>query len=254
MVAHDNELNGKEVLYKYPWGKWLVKMLFKNASAVIVQNEYQYKLFIERHQNKNLFLMKKIAELSEQSELFEHYARYSCVWLARAESWKQPEKYIELADLNPGLKFLMICPCLSQSFSKRRYNKLLAKVNKRQNITFMTHLPYNSIHIILKKCKVLCSTSSSEGDLPMSLLEAAITGLPTLLLTINNYHDSTNDSIGIYCNDDIEEMNRWLNKIIKDDELYAHYSAVARNYIDKYHNKDIIISQLIEILSKINNS
>ena len=254
MVAHDNDLNGKEVLYKYPFGKWLAKKLFEDASAVIVQNEFQYNLFRERFQNKNLFVMKKIAEISENSSNFEHYARYSCVWLARAESWKHPEKFIELADLNPSLKFLMICPSLSLSFSQKKYNKLITQLDKRVNITFLQHLPYESIFPVLKNCKVFCSTSSCEGDLPMSLLEAATLGLPILLLSINNFNDSTNDSIGIYCNDSVELMNEWLQKLISDEELYKDYSDEAKDYINKYHNKDLIIPQFIEILNTVNNT
>jgi len=250
MVAHDNELNGKEMLYKYPFGSFLVKMLFKYASAVIVQNQFQQDQFKKKYQNKNLFVLKKIVELPEFHDGNLHQPIYDCVWLARAESWKQPEKFLKLADLNPDKRFLMICPCLSQSLSMKSYKNLVAQVNKRNNITFLPHLPYRFVADELRKCKVYCSTSSSEGDLPMSLLEAAAVGLPVLLLSINNYNAITDDSIGIYCCDNIEKMNTWLNTLVTDEELYNQYRTKALNYIGKYHNRNDIIKQFEDFLSK----
>ena len=251
MVAHDNELNGQEVLYKYPFGKLLVKMLFKSAAAVIVQNQFQVNLFKERFHNKNLFELKKIIESADLTPTEVHQASYDCVWLARAESWKQPVMFLKLADLNPNKRFLMVCPCLSQSYSIRSYKNLVAQVNERSNVTFITHLPYLSISVILNKCKVYCSTSSSEGDLPMSLLEAAAAGLPLLLLSINNYNAASDEDIGIFCHNDIEKMNIGLNKLLDDAALFTQYKEKALSYIEKYHNKDIIVPQFIQILKKV---
>jgi len=254
MVAHDNELDGKEKLYKYPFGRRLVKSLFKKSSAVFVQNEYQENLFKKNFNCPQLVVMKKIAEIHEHAGIFDYFGNYDCVWLARAETWKQPEKFIELASMNPYKKFLMVCPELSKSYTSRKYKKLISKAYKLTNVTFITHLPYSQVFSVLRKCKVFCSTSVCEGDLPMSLLEAAIVGLPVLILSIDNYKSDPNSNIGIYCNNDINVMQDWLNKLLEDEVLYQEYSLMAKEYIEKFHNKEKIIPQFVHVLNTLQNN
>lgn len=250
MVAHDNELNGKEKLFSYPFGRYFINGMYKNASAVVVQNNYQKNLINKHFEISRLYVMKKIAEIHEHGGIFDFYGKYDGVWLARAETWKQPEKFIELAILNPSRKFIMICPELSRSMTGRQYNKLIKKVYKQTNITFVTHLPYSQVFSILRKCKVFFSTSASEGDLPMSLLEGAVVGLPVLILSINNYREEEQD-VGIYCNNSVETMNEWFNKLLNDSELYHKYSTAAKEYVNKYHNRDKIIPAFESILNEV---
>lgn len=251
MVAHDNELNGREMLFRYPFGKRLVSKLFSKASAIVVQNEFQHNLFKENFNNRYLFVMKKIAQVHENGSYFDHYASYDAIWLARAETWKQPDKFIELAEMNPDKRFLMICPYLSQSYTQSKYNKLAHKAEKTINLTFMTHVIYEQVSGILRKCRVFCSTSTSEGDLPMSILEAATLGLPVLMLSINNYKNNPDEAIGIDCNNNLDMMSEKLNALCEDETLYKHYSETARHYVAQYHCKDTIMQQLKQILQTI---
>jgi len=251
MVAHDCELNGKDRLFKKLFGTFVIKMLYKYASAVIVQNQYQYDMFKKKFKNNNIFILKKIVETHCYTAIPQKEKLYDGIWIARAESWKQPEKYLTLASMNPDKKFMMICPYLSMSYSKNKYKKLIADIKMYKNIHFSAHIPHGEVFKHLQNSRIYCSTSSSEGDLPMSHLEAAGCGLPLLLLSIDEYHSTEEAPAGIFCGHDTDTMHKKFNALLSDDVLYNEYSNIAMNYVKKHHDSKMIIPRFTEFLLMI---
>ncbi|MDD3876148.1 MAG: glycosyltransferase [Bacteroidales bacterium] len=249
MVAHDSELNGKDMLYGSLTGRFLTHKLFVFSSLVVVQNSFQKEIFEVLFKGTPCVVLKKAVETPE---LKVDKKKYDCIWLGRAEHWKHPELFLKLAAMNPENNFLMVCPHLSLSYSRKAYKSLQSAAKAIPNLTFITHLTHNLVFEKLSESRIFCSTSDCEGDLPMSTLEAAAMGLPVLLLSIDNYVDDPDkNGIGLHFKGSVEKLNTQLCLLLKDQQMYHEYRLKSEDYIHLHHNKTKIYNKFEDILKDL---
>ena len=121
MIAHDNEVEKKDILRNY-----LIRLNFKLASKIIAQNEYQYDFF-KKHFSKNRYIVIKKGIDFNNVITTNKNEKWDAVWVGRCEKWKMPEIFLELASGNPDYKFVMVCP---PATNKNEYFK---KIKKKSN-------------------------------------------------------------------------------------------------------------------------
>ena len=244
MFAHDIESHG---LYQKNQKRCaLFPLLLRSAYLLIVQNEYELNNLQGYHQDGRIKLLKKGIDLSRIPEGREKM--YDCIWIARCERWKNPELFIDLADANRSLRFLMIC---SRAAGKEDYfNEVRHRTSAVENLKFIDFVDYQEIYKLLAESRIFCLTSDLEGDWPMTVLEAAASRLPILSLKLNYGNLFSHYRAGFYCNGDVAIMNRRLKELIDNRDVYQRMSDNASQYIEENHDIKTNVERLIGFLQE----
>jgi glycosyltransferase involved in cell wall biosynthesis len=232
MVAHDGETDNSLPIFNNRLNRILINLLFRQASLVIVQNNYELDNLNKKYKGIKIKILKKGLEIIPRVQ--DKEPRFDCIWVGRCEKWKNPRIYIELAERNPNTKFLMIC--FPSENDPDYYNELIIKGSKFSNLTFIDYVQNDQIYSYLRDSRIFCFTSELEGDWPMVVLEACASGLPVISyklnygLLIDEYHG------GIFCNGSIDEMTRQIQKLSGNFELLSSMSKNAIKFVSENHD------------------
>lgn len=225
---------------------YLFSILLKNSYLLITQNEYEYKNVIKRYKHAKLksHILKK--GLDTNYIKFGLEKMYDCIWVARCEELKRPELFINLANQNRDLNFLMICSEVDKQF----FVKTKSAAEKIENLKFLDFVEYDKIFEYLAQSKVFCLTSELEGDWPMTVLESAASGLPILSLYLDHGGIFDKSDGGFYCDANFELMPKYLRILIEDREIYEKKSLGAKEFIKSNYDIEKNTELLVEFIGK----
>ena len=247
MVAHDSETDETLAIYKNKLQKYLCRLVFKNASIIIVQNIYEKEQLQKRYKHKSIEILKKGIDFSKI--VYKSEKKYASVWIGRCEKWKNPEIFIELAEMNKELFFLCILvPALHEN---QYYNDIKNRIKLTSNITLIENIPNNRVYEYLSLSKTYCFTSDVEGDWPMVVLEATASGLPILSLKLEYSGLFETYNGGFNCENSLDVMNSKFQSLINDDNLLQKYSHNAKRFALENHEISVKAKELVTILSKL---
>lgn len=243
MFAHDIESHG---IYQRSRKKcYFFPLLLRFSSLLLVQNEYEMDQLKRRKFISNVKIFKKGID----TDLIRHSKtkKYDCTWIARCEKWKKPELFLQLAEKNPGLKFLMICSKVNSDIEF--FEKIKSKAKSCRNIEFLEFVEYDEIYNYLSKSRVFCITSEMEGDWPMTVLEAGASGLPVLSYNLNYGNIFEKYNAGFLSNGDFKLMNKQLLGLVNSVKTYKEKSDGVQRFIDENHNLKYTAKILIEYIT-----
>jgi glycosyltransferase involved in cell wall biosynthesis len=172
------------------------------------------------------------------------YNKKYILWIARFESWKRPELFIDLADRFINESFIMICP--NTNTDNNNYNELINLVSRKKNIKFIKYVEFEKIQDYFNEAKVFINTSDYEG-FPNTFIQAGIGRTPILSLNVNPDDFITDNNCGYFCGSDFDNMVDKLNKLLKNKKDWEEKSKNIFKYIKDNHN----IYKNIEIFNDI---
>lgn len=193
-LAHDldtdlNDAKSKGFLYHR-----LYKYGLNRADAVVSQTDIQKellrsKLGIDSRVIKNGFFVNE--EISYED-------KKAVLWVARAQSWKRPELYIEMVKRLPQEQFIMIMP---------GENELQARIREEAknlpNLRFIDYVPFAQIQPYYDAAKLFVNTSEYEG-FPNAFVQACLGKTPILSFNVNPDNFIGVNELGYFCQDDME--------------------------------------------------
>lgn len=233
MVAHDGETDGTHEIFKSMIKSFFANLVFKYSDIIVTQNEYEYINLKKKYQTANLYILKKGVNF-KQIVFSNEIKKYDVVWVGRCEKWKNPQIYLRLAQKNMDINFLMICPPATNK--KKYFEEIQEKAKNIKNLDFYELLSNSEVYTHLLKSKIFCITSDQEGDWPMVVLEALSHKLPILSYKLNHGTLLKENNCGFYCNDDFDMMNKKLNQLLNDINLYKQMSEKAYKYAKENHD------------------
>ncbi len=245
MVAHDCETDQTHPMFKTVAGRLMARTALGMAKLIIVQNELERAELARWLPGKKTAVLKKGVDAPEPLET--EAPTYDAVWIGRCDDWKHPEAFIRLAQKLPRMRFAMACPpATGKPELHQRVCKAAAQAN---NLDLFRHLANSEVHRLLARAKVHVNTSSQEGDWPMSVLEAAANGVPTISLSID-YGGLTGDYGGAWgCQGDEEKMERALIRIATDENLREQMARGSRRYAKDHHNLSTQAAAFLSIVT-----
>lgn len=216
-----------------------------NASIIIAQNRDQIshlknwkKSIIEKTITiKNGYKIKKVYKVNKERIL----------WVGRAEKFKRPELFFELAEKFPQEKFEMICP---KFYNPNYWEELKIRARNYSNIDFVDFVPFNQIDKNFNRAKILISTSIYEG-FPNTFIQALKNKTPVISLNVDPDNFLMKNKCGFNCRDDINKLEFYLEKLLDDDNLYEIYSNNAFEYVQKYHDIEKIATKWIDLIHNL---
>ncbi len=247
MFAHDVESIG---LYQNSRKKCLLfYWLLKFSALLVTQNEIERDNIITKYPyfSDKIKILKKGIDFSNIHSSKDKL--YDGISIARCEEWKNIEAYLDIVRLNPKNKFILICPPVP---GKEYYHEKIKKISQSlQNLDFYSFVPQNKIYKFLSLSKAIFVTSDSEGDWPLTVIEAVATGLPVLTLNYNygtlidEYH------AGFFCNGDLNQMNEFFFKLMSDIELLNSMSKNAIAYASDNHDSKKNVLALLNYIGEL---
>lgn len=231
MFAHDIESMG---YYQNSRKKCLLFPILTGFSELLIaQNDTERDNLLRRYpQLTKIRVLKKGIDFSRI--YLKSAKKYDAIWIARCEEWKNAEAYLKIVELNPDRRFLLITPPVPGK--EYYYNTIKTKAECFKNLTFFSFVPYTDVYKYMAQSKIIFVTSDMEGDWPLTVIEAAASGLPVISL---NYSYGTlvkEYNAGFFCEGRIDTMNTIFNSIIKSPSLLKKYTKNAVNYARENHD------------------
>lgn len=241
LLANDGEADRSHKIYRNKT-KWiLAELVFRFSTLIITQNDYQQEK-LERRDIKSIVL-KTGYDIEDPLKITKKYI----LWVGRSHPIKRPLLFIDLAEKNPTLKFVMICP--QATSYKKLHNLINFKSKKLPNLEFIDFIPFNRIGKYFQEALIFINTSSQEG-FPNTFIQAAMYKTPIISLNVNPSKFLTKYECGFICNDDYKILNENLKELITNHQLYQKMSNNAYIYVKKNHDIKVIVDKIIkQILS-----
>ncbi|MFW5808657.1 MAG: glycosyltransferase family 4 protein [Spirochaetota bacterium] len=229
MFAHDVETDGfyQNIRKRY----YLFGLLIRIVNILVCQNLNQKSNLPEVVQDKVIIFKKGV----DTADFYrpETEKVYDALWIGRCEKWKNPEQFITLADTSKKLRFVMVCAPGSDS----EYHETIMKTARdRENILLFERVSNPECVLLLQQTKIFVLTSESEGDWPMTVLEAAAAGVPIVSLYINIEDSLETYQFGLYCHENIDRMRSAVHELVEDEQKWSIMSHNARSFMSSVHN------------------
>lgn len=237
MFAHDVEAGGLRQKDRKP--VLLMPLLLKFAGVLITQNSYQQHMLKKKY-NKDSIIIYNGYEITQKKPGKKTYI----LWVARCDSWKQPEIFIELAKKNKKLPFVMICP---KSADEQYFNTIKQKAMDVPNCTFIDFVGYSDINEYFEHALVFVNTSLYEG-FPQTFIQACMNHTPILSLNVNPEECLTKHGCGVFCNGNVDTMRAALHRLCTSKKYFNTLSANAYRYAVQYHDVKHNLQQLVKLM------
>ncbi len=211
------------VSIKYPLYKIdsaIGRLGIKNASAIIVQNNFQLN-YLNTHYGRDAILIRNIYNDRIKGDIVNKKDQVIC--FCKYNKNKSPTECFQIAERLPEIKFI-ICGINRESNNLKKFTGFK---NVPKNVHFMGILPKQEWINLLSESKILLSTSLFEG-FPNTFIEAWMNKAAIVSLHVhpdNLFHD---DKYGVYTNGDQLLAGIKINNLLKDPLKYK--TIVEKSY------------------------
>ena len=218
MVAHDDDVSNK----------WLYYFGLKYADLVVAQTKKQSLKLKQNFKIKSIVMLSMIGLSSSKRAEKRKYV----LWVGRADDWKRPLVFIDLAKKNPKQKFVMIC----RIGNNQKLLKLVKDFAQKQiNLKFYPVVPISKIFEFFHQAKVFINTSLAEG-FPNTFLQAGMAKTPILSLSVNPDNFINQFNCGYSAKNSQETLEADLNKLINRPKLAKNLGKNNYDFVVSHHS------------------
>ena len=128
--------------------------------------------------------------------------------------------------------------------------KYITENNLQDKVVFTGFLHGMELDKLIDRCTAVVCPAIWYENMPNALIEAYAHGKPVIASRIGCFQDAVIDEKTgfLFSPKDSKELSDRMFKYIKDEELSVHQGKNAREYCEKYFNKQKHIDKLISIL------
>jgi len=218
----------------------------KNSDLIVSQTQNQID-FLKNNLKKDGVLMNSVYPIEKDLKINDKL-RNSILWVGDSRPIKKPYLFLNLVQMFPKEKFVMICgtnPKFPEEFSK-----IKNETNKIPNILFINYVPFAEIDGYFKRAKIFIHTSISEG-FPNTFVQAAKNKTPVVSLNINPDNIFEKYKIGFCADGNFNKMIEYLKLLLENNELWQKMSENAYNYARENHDIKKIVENYKEIFRNL---
>lgn len=227
--ASRNGLRGR----LFEWG-------LKHAHQIITQNSEQTQLLLKNHQ-RTARLIKNAYRIAEVPDADKQYI----LWVGRAEPFKRPELFLELARQFPDEQFVMIAqPAVY-------YSSFIEDVKSQAraipNLKFIEYVPFKEIDNWFTRAKLFVNTSADYEGFPNTFIQSATNKTPIISLQANPDDFINQHRCGLCAGGDARKMTEQLKELLANPNLRAQMGENGLAYARANHDINNITAQFKEI-------
>jgi glycosyltransferase involved in cell wall biosynthesis len=237
-----------------PWTKpyayhLMYRIGLRFSHHVLVQHLEQQKL-LQQHFGVRSTIVPNGISISDADLKPDHdpkEVRHSIIFLGRLHEIKQPDLFVELADMLPQYRFIL-CGMLYAEDAQAKYaGAVLQRARQVPNLEIMGLVPPDDVWLYLKKAALLVNTSKTEG-FPNAFLEAWAWGVPVVSLHVDPGGVMEANGLGIPCRT-LAEAHHRIKCLMAHPELRSDLAAAGRRYVETNHDIKDIAAQFVKMIS-----
>jgi glycosyltransferase involved in cell wall biosynthesis len=217
----------------------------RRANRVVVQTRQQVQLAQATLPGLDPTLIPSFAQPAEPARAEPRYF----LWADRLVEYKQPERYLELAEALPDLQFRMVAAPTSETPAELA-DSIRAEAERLPNLELVAPRPRDQLLRELKTAVAVVTTSRAEG-MPNTFLEAWARGIPVLSLALDPDARIADNEIGIVANGSMEAMVRGAKALWTDHEMRAAMGARAREFVRSVHSPEAVTERWYRLLQEL---
>jgi len=217
----------------------LLKIIGYKRSIIICQTSYQSHSFYTRYKKK-CHIVRNFHHISVLPP-YQHKENIIC-WIGNIKAVKNPIEFIKMAkniNIN-GLRFVMAGRPPSGMFRIEFFKHL-----EKSNVEYLGEISHDEVYNLLKRSKILCSTSFAEG-FPNIFIEAWLHKVVVISLFVDPDGLLEAEHIGFKVNS-IYEMAMKIKQLLLDEALLCSYAERAHDFAVRNFNIDQNIKKIIDI-------
>lgn len=213
---------------------WLFHLGIRLADAIVVQTPEQVGLCRERF-GREPVMIKSVAEPApERTGEPEAF-----LWVGRADWYKRPEAFVELARAVPEARFWMIAMPMDGP-GRERLAQLEAECAEVPNLELLPPRPREKLASLIPSSVAMVNTSDYEG-MPNVFLEGWARGVPALALTHDPDGVIEREQVGAFAHGSAERFAELARDLWQGRRDQAELAARCRAYVENEHSPGAVI-------------
>lgn len=228
MIAHEWDVSGQFIRENGLIGRFAFNGL-KRATLRIAQNNDQRNM-LQKNYNLDSTVFPSVHTMP--TDILPQDQREYILWVGRAEEWKQPQLFLEIARQLPNQKFVMIMP---KGNYPELYKQILEAVKLLPNLRLITAVPFEEIDTYFQRAQAFINTSTMEG-FPNTFIQSAKYGTPIVSIHVDPDKIIQRYSLGRTThNQDITILVQALEQVITSQN-FPLYSKHCIEYAKEFHD------------------
>lgn len=243
-TAHDMDCNGDYIARNGIRGL-VYQFGLKRAHAIVTSVIRHRELLTNRYPH----LITKITQINlgmliPRSDKKPPQKTY-ILWVARCETWKNPNLFLDLVETLPKQKFVMICP--PQPHIQVLFDQVMARAQGLPNVTFIPSVPFKDIQSYFDNAKLFVNTSDSEG-FTYTLIQSGIARTPVVYFAVNPDDVITTNALGSYAGGNKKKFLTEIRLILSNDIQWRKASRAIHRYVTKYHDIHVLVQKWVTLI------
>jgi len=238
-TAHVRECDGSWLGEHPVWGR-AFKWSLRNARLIFAQNKIDATKLKE-----TIGVSSIVIPNGHRNPRLDQRPRETILWVARSAEFKQPMKFLDLAQAFPDELFTMIC---QKATDDRLHDQIKQRASNLKNVEFIPRVPFHQMDDYFQKAKLFVNTSDAEG-FPNTFIQAARCATPILSLKVNPDNFLNRHQCG-QCADGNEKIFHQMLKDLLNPNTAQPLGQNALAYVKENHDIRIIVRQYIEIFKE----
>ncbi|MFC1626976.1 ATP-grasp fold amidoligase family protein [Patescibacteria group bacterium] len=217
----------------------------KRTDLVIAQTEHQKRMF-KRYLGLDSTVIRSLMAAPKTN--FDKRKKI-ILWVGRADFWKRPEIFVEMARFFPKEKMVMIC---RKGIDKNYFKKIRKMANRQKNMIFLESVPFEKIDQYFQQAKIFINTSTEEG-FPNTFLQAGLAKTPIVSLSVNPDGYLKKYNSGYFCGHKKKALIKLTKKILANKPRQKTMGNNHYDYVVKYHslkNINKFRSEMLRLVDK----
>ena len=223
-LAHDLDTDLEDAAQKGRLYHFLYRYGIYRADSVISQTEIQKELLksnldIDSRVIKNGFFIQDEIPFDMKKTI---------LWVARAQSWKRPELFLQLVKQLPEEQFVMVMP--GENDLQKRIKE---EARLYPNLRFVDFVPFARIQQYYNEAKLFVNTSEYEG-FPNAFVQACLGKTPILSFNVNPDSFIEVNGLGYFCSEDMDKAVHFIKS--STTKSMADMGEKAMSYVKRNHD------------------
>lgn len=247
MVASDMDVSGE---YARSLGvhEALYEGGLQRADAIVCQHAGQVEAVRSRYQ-RDARLIRPVCPYPVNAP--GDAQRKTILWMARVDSQKRPELFLDLAAHLPDQSFVLVGPP-SQS-EPENFPGLLERANGIPNLRVLAGVPFEDTVALFEEAIVFVNTSAAEG-FPNTFLQAAASGTPVVSWAVNPEGVLDRYEMGYCANQDWTRFEQFVRLLCADAPLRTQLGENGQRYVQEHHDPAVISAEYADLFGSLCHS